>query len=364
MKFTVDAGLFSSAIQAVKGASGQGQTLHLVKLEAAKDGTIALSANDNNIQSTRFLDAQITEPGECCLNVDDLSTIARHLSKKGEVLVETDEEHLDLTFGRSQFRFSLLNSDLFIPWDEEITQGESIDSDQLTYALNSVIHAVAADDNIPQLAGILIKQDPNQENRITAAATDGNRLAINESSLEFNLPENGIIIPTRAVREILRSLQGAGLVTIAVNDRILKIETSAEILLTKLIDGTYPNYQAILNQDFSYELDLKRKDFLEGVNRIGSILTRKPILKLSIDTQGVHLKATRDQASAVETVFDEEIESELEIEFGLNVKYLSDALKSSNSDIITISYSSPEHPIKVIGQKDNSLIQVMMPARI
>lgn len=367
MKFSIDAQTFAKALNAVRGAAGGGAAGRAVLLDVRTEdgGTLAVTASDTTLQSTWSIGCTVGTPGRAVLDLNDLLTVAKSLPKKGDVLVEVGKAAIDLIAGSARFRFPVLPAETFLAWDGTVAGGveATLAADAFSTMLSKVMHAVAGDDgNLDQLKGVLLANGPQG---LRAVATDGHRLALCDMpQLQAALPAGGIIVPARAAREIVRLCQGIGMIGLTATKTALRIDGGPEMLLSKLIDAPYPDYERILQSDLPHALEVPRAEFLAAVERVGAILTRTPILRLTFDAKGFHLRADREQASALETVMGTDIPAEARLALGLNARYLADALKALSSPVVRLAYAAPDQLVALTGANDAGVRHVMMPARL
>ena len=367
MKLSLDGATYSQALDAVRGAAGgAGPTIRTVLIEAEADGRVHFTATDTLLQSTWSVDAQVDEAGRISADLEDISPVAKHLPKGTDVGIDVQGGFATVTAGRSQFRFGTLDPETFPAWDAQIGASEpvAVTSDAIYRMFGGVMHAVAGDDGMDALRGVLLTNHGGAT-PLRAVATDGHRFACCEvPDLELELPADGIILPARAAREALRLTKGVGMIGLAADARVVQMDGGPEILLSKLIDAKYPDYRRLLEQGYEHHIEVDRKMLIEALARVGAILTRQPILKLIVDANGFHLRADRDQTTAVESVELARPDGFAPVELGLNARYLGDALKSMVSPIVRLHYSAPSAPVRLAGAADPGLTQIMMPARV
>lgn len=369
MKLSVDSQHLAQAVYAAKAAAGKvnGVDVALLKAVEGKEGAggLLVAAANTSMQSHTTIDAKVEGAGELCINIDDLASIARHLPKDGDVVLSLDGTSLEIVTPRSKYRFGALDSGVFSPWNQTL-EGEptAVPADALARALAGVSHAVSPDASMVQLTGVLLT-DHGGDTPARAVATDGHRLACRDVAGGLpGLPAGGIVVPAKTCKEIERLCSGAGMVGFLASGSVLEIDGGPEVMLAKLIDAPYPEYRGLLSQEFPHAIEIDRKLLLDSVARVGSILTKQPILRLILDAVGLHLRADRDQAAGMETVASFPVAEDARIEIGLNIRYLSDALKALSTPTAKIEYRSADLPVRIVGAGDPTFIQIIMPARL
>jgi DNA polymerase-3 subunit beta len=365
MRLVADAAALSQAIQAVQASAGKVNGVDIALLNAA-NGVLSIAASNNASQSHFALDAKIDADGACCMNVIDLASVARQLPKNGDVAMELKGTDLEIVTERSRFRLGALDQSLFIPWTQAPDcPFDVIQTEGLVKAIEGVLHAAAADSGgMVQLTGVLLT-DHGGSVPLRAVATDGHRLACRIIKGQGPaLPPEGIVIPAKTCKEIARLATGLQTMEFRAKGPILEIGGGPERMLAKLIDSNYPDYRPLLDGNPPGGVELDRKTLLEAATRIGSLLSKSPIMRFLVDDKGIHLRADREQVGGMETVVAIETRPQDRIEIGLNHRYLCDALKAIQAPVVRISYEAPHQPIRIGAPQDPDGEQIIMPARL
>lgn len=365
MKFTVNSGALNEALQSLKVASGSvDPMLRVVLVEADDAGSLRLTATDTTLQITASISAQVEEPGRITIDLGDLSSATRNLPKSAGLKVSVSDGKLHAAANRSRFEFGVLDAANFPTWAKDCDLHDvAIPGDVLAKLLDSVSHAVATDDARPSLTGILLTNHGG-ETPLRAVATDGHRLAYFEApGVEIQLPADGVTIPRRTAKEISRLAKGRGMVGLAITATTIRVDAQHEIILSKLIDGIYPDYQRVTALQHRSWAEVDRRSLLDGVQRAGAILDRSSGLKMTFhDT--VELVGKREEALAVETIDVLNGERAEAVSLGLAPGYLLDALRAMTSDKIRVEYTNDQTPVKLSGPRDQDLHLILMTRRV
>ena len=193
------------------------------------------------------------------------------------------------------------------------------------------------------------------------AATDGHRLAVLSTSAETIEP---ITVPSRALRELERLL-GSGIVEMF-SDRGQVVFTCGDHILTsRSLDGTYPNYQALIPASFNRAIALDRRAFIAALERVAVLADQgNNVVKLSVDPDRSELKISADaqEVGSGSEILSAEITGEA-IAIAFNVRYLIDGLRAINAETVSLLANSPTAPA-VLRAADTEYTYLVMPVQV
>lgn len=232
---------------------------------------------------------------------------------------------------------------------------------QLKDMLNLTNFAMSHDETRYILNGIYVVVKPRH---ISLVATDGRRLALIKTDINNpNSLDKKIIIPTKTVQELLRNLKTEGEVRFVFADNQVIFEFDNTIIISRLIEGEFPNYEQVIPKDTKERLKLDREKFLWAARR-ASVLSTPDSQAIKIDlfkNKMVVSKNTPDLGEAREEL---DIDySGKEFSIGFNPNYLTDVLKNLSSPEVDFELSDPEKP-GVIRTKDGSYIYIVLPMQL
>jgi len=245
-----------------------------------------------------------------------------------------------------------------------------VGADLLAQAIGQVAIAAGRDDTLPALTGIRMEF---ADGLVTLVATDRYRLAVRTFPWEPVIAgtEATVLVPARTLTEAARSFGGSAEVTIglaahgedATGCGIIGWEAGGRQTTTRLLDGEYPRYQALLPTEFTATAELPVAPFAEAVKRVALVAERNTPVRLTFGAKGLLLEAgAGDEALAMETVecvYDGE-----ELRVCFNPAYLLDGLAAIDSDVAQVSFTSPTRPAVVTGKSDvQDYRYVIMPIR-
>ena len=241
MKLKVTKDKFVSALQAVNGAISGRSTLPILSnvLVQADKGKLSLTGTDLDVTIRYGLEAETSKGGATTLPARRLLSIVRELPAE-EIVVEVDEKNVaSLTCGQSFFKIMGLSEDEFPPLPK-FDQAPSYTLNQGAFKemLKKTSYAASTDETRYILNGTLLSF---KGDKLTVVATDGRRLALVEVEMEFPKEREGeLILPTKAVNELLHSLGDDGNLKIQTTKNQVAFQFNDVLLISKLIEGTYP----------------------------------------------------------------------------------------------------------------------------
>jgi DNA polymerase-3 subunit beta len=319
-------------------------------------GNVLLVADGNQLQVTATdLDIEISinapctgEQGETTVDAKRLSDIARRLSGD-TVSLELKDGSLVVKSGRSRFTLPTLPVEDFPRLDGGVFDAEfKVD---LAALVGPVKFAISTEETRFYLNGIYLH---NPGCSLRAVATDGHRLAHNTAPTVGDIP--GVIIPRKTV-----GLIPAGEIDISLSKNKIRFATADTVIVSKLIDGTFPDYTRVIPQNNGNTLIVDRAELSSTIARVASVATeRGKAAKLTMTVDGVAIDMRSDDGTAHDEVAAEYIGPDMEI--GFNSAYALDVLGSLTGEKITVKLDDPGSPALFSG--DGDVRVVLMPMRV
>ena len=366
MKFKIHQSNLLEALNAVQGVVGTRVTLPVLSnvLIAAEGDELSFTTTDFTITKRWTCKAEVTEPGAVTLPVKRLTSIVRELSDQ---IVEVSsvagqDDAVRMVCGSFKSKMSGIAAKEFpkIPGAEGGLEF-SLDQGVLKEMLRKTSYAAATDDAArPVLTGLLLSF---AEGRLTCVATDGRRLALAWSELEFP-PENArdVVLSPRTVAELLRSLGDKGEMKVVLKDTQILFEFGALFFSSKLLNGVYPNYKQVVFSDCDNKISVNREELLATLRRINVTTTPTTnAMRLHFENNllSVAIKAP-DIDEATDTVTVKYDGDPLEAMF--NPEYMMEPLKNLVSDTVTIELNNGSSPGLI--KDDSTFLYVIMPLRV
>lgn len=373
MKFKINRDHFSSGLQQVLNVVSPRATMPIlgnVLIEAEGD-QISLTTTNLDLGIRCSIKAQVAESGAVTLPVRRLATIVRELPNP-DVAVETAEDHqTKVASGGSHFRIMGIGKEEF-PALPTFSKDRTfvIDQDQLANMLRSVVYAQSSDEARYILNGVYFNFN---EGKLSLVATDGRRLALISKELEFPPEQSGnIIIPAKTAGELLRLLDLGKQVTISFSDRqvAFDLETDDESggmtgrlnLISKIVEGNYPNYQQVIPKETHQRIKLERELLLQCVHRAALVSSDKSnTVRLKVSPNLLEITASSpDFGEAHESMAISYDGPEIEVAF--NPYFLMDPLKALTKDEVFFEIKDELSP--GVFKSLESFICVIMPLRL
>ncbi len=335
----------------------------------AEDSELHLKATDLDLEITETAPAVVEQSGATTVPAHMLYDIVRKLPDGAEVMLSvSDDNTMHLTSGKSQFKLQMLPETDF----PDLTAGEfshtfRLPATGLKGLVDRTQFAISTEETRYYLNGIYFHSLEDEGNQVLrAVATDGHRLA----RAQIEAPEGcedmpGIIIPRKAVGEIQRLLEDPdGSVNIELSDTKIRLSLDTLVLTSKLIDGTFPDYNRVIPVGNDKELVLERSTFTSAVDRVSTISSdRGRAVKLSLSEGRLILSVNNPDSGSAEEEIAVGYSSE-DLDIGFNSRYLLDITNQLGGDEAIFSLADPGSPTLIRDASDNGAIYVLMPMRV
>ncbi|HEY1961535.1 MAG TPA: DNA polymerase III subunit beta, partial [Rhizomicrobium sp.] len=373
MKITVERGAFLKALSHVQSVVERRNTIPIlsnVMIEAAK-GRLKLTATDLDIEIVEALDADVLRNGAATAPAHMLYDIVRKLPEGAQVqaeLLTAEGGRLAVSSGSVRFELACLPKEDF----PQMAAGAlphkfRIASDDLKRLIDKTKFAISTEETRFYLNGIYLHAAKDGKARtMRAVATDGHRLA----RFELDLPDGasdmpGIIVPRKTVTELRRLLDDTeDAIDVSLSDTKIQFVSSGIELTSKLIDGTFPDYQRVIPANNDKVLSLEAKEFSQSVDRVSTISADKTrAVKLNIGADKVTLSVVNpDSGTATEELGASY--SAAPIEIGFNARYLLDITSQLAGKDVRFLLHDAGSPTLIEDTEDNRTLYVLMPMRV
>jgi DNA polymerase-3 subunit beta len=372
MKLTIERAALLRALAHVQSVVERRNTIPILSnlLMRAEKDEVSLAATDMDIEIVETVTAEIQRAGTTTVPAHTLYDIVRKLRDGSQVQLETDgtKGTLTLRSGRSTFSLATLPAEDFPALSGgELPHRFAIAADALRRLVDRTRFAISTEETRYYLNGIYLHATLASEVPVLrAVATDGHRLA----RVEMPLPEGaqgmpGVIVPRKTVNELRKLMDEVGApVSLGVSEAKIRFSFEGATLTSKLIDGSFPEYERVIPSQNEKIMDVPRQPFFEAVDRVSTITSDKArAVKLHVDGKGVVLSATSvDTGTAQEEV--EAVYSAEPLEIGFNARYLLDILQQIEGDDARFAMADAGSPTLVQDGKDASALYVLMPMRV
>lgn len=368
MNLTITKDQLIGGLQAVQNVVGSRTTLPILSnvLLRAEGGRLELTATDLDVTVSCSVEANVKKGGASTVPVKKLFGIVRELNG-AEIDLEVDEKNnCSVRAAASFYRINGLSADEFPPLPK-FKEDKKVSLRQETVAgmLKKTSFAISTDESRYVLNGIFFSL---KDHKLTMVATDGRRLALADEEVEVTEKSQGeFIVPAKAVGELSRLLQSAGEVEIKYADNqaafALKDEKGGSVLIiTKLIEGNYPNYRQVIPGEAKERIPLVREEFMHALRRAEIMTTDKAnSVKLSFSKNNLAITANSPEiGEARESIAVNYKGKDMAIAF--NPRYLIEPLTALTQDEVFLELIDELSPgvLKINGP----FLYVVMPMRL
>jgi DNA polymerase III subunit beta len=363
MRFSVSKDILLAGLQTVQNVVSSRTTLPIlanVRIQA-EEGKLRFTTTDLDVGITCITDAAVERYGGTTLPVKRLAGIVRELPQ-GEVHIEVDSKNIaSIRCGQIFFKIHGLPAEEFPPFPNFedckvflLKQGEVKD------ALRKTSYAISTDETRYVLNGILFSF---KDSRLTMVATDGRRLGLVDLEVEFpQSDEIDVIVPTKCINELARLTSDAGELKMYVSQNQVAFDVGTTRLVSKLVEGNYPNYRQVIPTEVRERVTLERDLFLSAVHRVSLLSSEKSnSVKLIFTKNNLEIAAnTPDVGEAKESI--PVVYKGVDMAIAFNPEYLMAPLRALPNDEVYLDLIDEMSPGVVKIQ--SPFLYVIMPMRV
>lgn len=372
MHFVVEKEPLVKVLSNVQGAVEKKNTVPIlanVKIES-KAGELLLTATDMDIVAISKVSANIKQEGAITVPAQLFYDIVRKIPDGSQIDIKLDENATTLfvKYGKSDFKLPCLSADDYpVISEDEANNQLTITAENLLKIIDKTRFAISNDETRYYLNGIYFHTTEEEKGMLKAVTTDGHRLALAKTpvSEEFSM-EKGIIIPKKTVNEIKRILDNSNEeVSLSLSSNKMKLVSGSNTLISKLIDGDFPDYKRVIPQGNDKNVSIDKKALSAAIDRVSTIATDKHrSVKISIKDNLANLQVQTAEGGAAHDEIMVKYEGE-ELETGFNSRYLLDILGQIEGDNINIKFKDGASPSIIQSEKDaDASLYVLMPIRV
>jgi DNA polymerase-3 subunit beta len=339
-------------------------------LMEAKGGALGLTATDMDLEIVERAPGEIAREGAVTAPAHTFYDIVRKLPEGAQVQLEGNSERSQLLIkcGRSQFTLQTLPAEDFpVMTGGELPTEFSLAAGECRALIDRTSFAISTEETRYYLNGIFVHAAEQGAVRfLRAAATDGHRLARVEMALPAGAEAMpGVIVPRKTVIEVRKLIDTTDApVRIGLSETRIRFGFDEIVLTSKLIDGTFPDYERVIPQHNDKIMEVDRRLFAEAVDRVSTISTEKSrAVKLKLSDGALTLSASSPESGSA----TEEIEAKYnaaDLEIGFNSRYLLDITRQIEGDGAQFAMSDAASPTVVRDVADQSALYVLMPMRV
>jgi DNA polymerase-3 subunit beta len=339
----------------------------LIRADGAQ---LTLKATDLDIELVETVEAAVDQPGAITVPAHLLFDIVRKIPEGARLALDTngDGSTMTLTAGRSRFALQMLPEADY----PDITAGTfshrfELPAADLRWLIERTQFAISTEETRYYLNGIYFHTvETDGGTKLRAVATDGHRLAqaqVAAPAGAAGMP--GIIVPRKTVGELQRLMDDPeAALAVELSDTKIRVTFANVVLTSKLIDGTFPDYDRVIPKNNNKILHVDRIDFASAVDRVSTVSSeRGRAVKLSLADGALTLSVINpDSGTATdELVVDFDADP---LDIGFNSKYLLDITSQLSSENATFALSDPGSPTLIHDGDATKTLYVLMPMRV
>ncbi|MGC9045213.1 MAG: DNA polymerase III subunit beta [Thermodesulfovibrio aggregans] len=325
------------------------------------ESSVSILATDLETAVKLPVEAEIIEPGKTCIPARKFYEIIKELESDFEI--KLSEGWLKIQSGRSNFRLAALDASEFPVWPQ-IGQASQINlsRDLLLTAIDKTLYASGEADARYVLNALLFEL---RDGEIHVVGTDGHRLAHFKAALNVASEDRKVILSKKSLNELKKFLSSAENVSLQIGKTHVMIEIDGISFLTRMIEGNYPNYEAVIPKDFDKQAIVDKELLIASLKRV-SVLSRERQNAVRTEWgQNLTISASDPEIGEAQDELSIDYQGE-PIVIGFNARYLIDALERITSDKAKIMMNEPEKAVYITDAHDTSFVYecVVMPLRL
>ena len=371
MNFIVSSSLLYKEIQTLGGIINSTNTLPILDnfLFEINNNKLTLSSSDLESTMTSEIEIESTSTDKIAISAKLLTDILKTFSEQPLTFSKTDNNTIEISASNGKYSLAYLNGDEFPKQIELLDAYETkVKASDLGNAINSTIFASGTDDLRPVMNGVFFQFNSDS---LKFVATDAHKLVKFETT-EYTANEvSEFIMPKKPLQILKGILQGENSeLVIQHNESNAKFIFDKSSITCRLIDGKFPNYEAVIPKDNPNVLTIDRQLFLNSVRRV-SIFSNKTTNQIRIKIAGTLLNISAEDFDFSNKA-DENLECQFsgdDIQIGFNSKFLIEMLNNLESDMITLSMSHPNRagiirPLNEDGESKETITMLVMPVML
>lgn len=355
------------ALGSVERAIGENLNLPILKnfLVRASGGKVLFISTNLEIAVEYETSGKIIEEGEATVPFSIFNSVVRNLTaeritlekEKSKILVSSDNYEGVIQDGDPK-EFPI------IPKVGNINQSLRLKSEDLRDVLRNALVSVQYSTIRPEISGVFMSQSNTV---LTFAGTDSFRLTevkIGESRFTSTLEDFSLIIPLRTAQEVVKMFADAEEISLFTDSNQILFEGDHEKIISRIIDGTFPDYKNIIPKDFKTEVSVNKEEFLNAVKLVSAFSGKANDIKLKSGDNGKFLEVFSSDTALGESRY--KIPAKIkgdDFTAIFNWRYLIDGLKIYRDDEIVFGVNSSDKPAELRSQKEQNLLYVVMPIR-
>jgi len=371
MEFTINRDIFLKSLSHAYGIIEKKTTLPILSnvLIDAKNSKIRITATDLDIiYSEEIVLNELKNEGSTTTSASILYDILRKLEPNSKIQLSLQNANkLNLVSGNSKFNLLCIPPDNFPLSDEDIKQKSfEVSSQQMLKLLNKTKISISNDETRHYLNGIYLHKT-NIENTsfLSGVATDSHRLSSSSLEISQDTDFESIILPKKTIFQLISLLeQNTDKIRISNNKSKIKFEVENGVLISKVIDGRFPNYNQVVPRNNNKVLQVKLNEFKNSIERVIAVSSdRKEGLKMILSKDFLQLSVNNpNSGEGIENINVKYNSDNMSISF--NSRYLIDIASQIENAVVIINLKDPGSPVLIKDLSDKNSFHVVMPMKI
>ena len=375
MKFKLTKSKFVKSLSFVQSIVESKTTIPILAnvLLETKQGRLHVSATDMDITLFDKIKLNNIEvEGSTSVPAHTLYNVIKELSDDDPIELSYDENNkkLHLVSSKSKFVFSCLPKEEFpVLANENFNINFELESDLLKEIIDKTYFAISTEETRYYLNGLYLHvANINNKTFLRTVATDGHRLALFQINAPQTISKNnfGVIVPKKLIFEIRKLIDDIkDNIKIDLSERKIRFSFKETVIVSKLIDGKFPDYEKVIPKNTKNSFSINRKKFLESINRISTISSEKSkAIKLNLNNDKLTISASNleEGGSGIEEISIKYDGPSLDI--GFNAIYLKEIINQFSSEEIIILFSDSTAPTIIKDNTKSESLYVLMPMRV
>lgn len=370
MKLTIERGLLLKALSHIQSVVERRQTIPVLSnvLIETQGDLVSLRATDNEIEIIEKIPAGVEVQGAITIPAHKLYDIVKKLPEGSQLQISVLDEagQVSLVSGRSKFALASLPAEGFPSiMQEEMPYTFKVAAKEMVELISKTGFAVSMEETRYNLNGIYMHEKKGPESKLTAVATDGHRLAC----AGITLPEGaagmpGVIVPRKTIGELAKlAAETNDEITLSLSANQIRFVLGDIVLSSRLIDGTYPEYEKVIPISNDKKLQADAKTLIDVIERVSVVSEKSRGIKFALQPGLLQVfAASADEGSAedeMDAVYDGE-----PVEIGFNFRYLLDILGQVKSETVQMYLQDGASPVILQDEADDNALYVLMPMRV
>ena len=369
MRFSANQQDIQTSLNYCQGVIEKRSTLPILSnvLLNVEKSELTLTATDLDlIFIHKIKNIEVIEEGKTTTSSSIMYDIIRKISSGKKInFSNAGSSKLNLEADKSVFNLNCIDASEFPLTDEDFNQNIfKIDSKSLLKLLNKCKFSVSNDETRHYLSGVFLHQTQVEDKIfLTAAATDSHRMSISKLRLKDEVKIESLILPKKTIFQLCSLLEdNNGDVKVSTTKSKIKFKVGTSVLISKLIDGKFPNYTQVVPKENQKKLEIDLKLFLNSVDRVASVsLDKKDGVKFKLSKDKLDLSVNNTNSGDGNETLNVKFDHELDISF--NSRYLLDIASQLDGDKIEFFLKDTGSPALIKDPSDFDSIYVVMPMK-